>query len=240
MLESLLLEWMVFLGVLIISFIFGEIYVYSHSSFLHNGIGFVGVFIHELCHALANLFTGTVPTSFSVRRTSGGGVHGYVGSKIGRSFLQAVLICLAPLYLSTWLIYYLLMLMFNPFIHLYLKCMFVFLIISTLVGASPSRQDIKNIPKSFSRDPRYSLFQIALVVSSFFIIFLIFQIFSITFTISIFYYLSIWGVYLTLKYCSIGISYIIQRSKPFNGMPVNLSRKRRRSKKRKNVRRAQW
>jgi hypothetical protein len=240
MLEILVFEWVIFLGVFIISSIFRAIENRSRYGTLYSVIGFLGVAIHELCHAFANLFTGIFPTAFAVKRSSSGRHYGYVGSRSGRSFLQSVLICLAPLYLSTWLVYYLLLLIVNPFVYIYLKCLFVLLIISALVGASPSNPDLKNIPKSYSRDPRNSLFQIGLIVTSFFIIILIFQLSSVTFTITIFYYLSIWGVYLALKYCSLGISYLIGRSKPFEGIPSNRSRKRRRPRKRKNVKRAQW
>ncbi|MEJ2250398.1 MAG: hypothetical protein P8Y97_12200 [Candidatus Lokiarchaeota archaeon] len=107
MLETIIVEFLIFLGVFIISVICRFFFNRSSYNSFYSIIGFLGVAIHEICHYIGNLITGIIPFGMGINKTRNGTYWGYVASNIQRSFLQAILICLAPIYLSTWLIYYL-------------------------------------------------------------------------------------------------------------------------------------
>ncbi|MEJ2249644.1 MAG: hypothetical protein P8Y70_14950 [Candidatus Lokiarchaeota archaeon] len=240
MLETIILELFIFLGVFILSAICRFFFIRSSYNSLYSIIGFLGVAIHEICHFIGNLITGIVPFGMGINKTRDGKYWGYVVSNIQRSFLQAVLICLAPIYLSTWLIYYLLLLFFNPLMPLILRLICMLLIVSSVIGASPSKQDFQNVPKAFSRDPKYSLFQLGTLGLSFLICLSLFTMYSIKITLTIYYYLCIWIGYIILKYCFSGIYFVYLKFNKNKTIITNKTQNRRSPKKRRKVRRAQW
>jgi hypothetical protein len=239
MFDIILLELLIFLTIFIISRILWFFRTRSEHTTVYMIIGFLGVFIHEVCHLTANLFTGIRPRSFAVKRGRYD-YYGYVGSSIHRSLLKSILICFAPLYLSTWLIYYLLIAILSPSVAMIYKYIAVFLIISALVGASPSNQDLKNISRAYSRDPSYSALQVTLVILSFGIAYLLIIVFSIPITLTIFYYLIAWIGYLLFKYSILGIIYIVRVHNKEQISPQNKATVRRKPGRRRHERRAQW
>jgi hypothetical protein len=147
---------------------------------------------------------------------------------------------IAILFVSTWLIHYLLTAILSPLIAMMYKYIAIFLIVSALVGASPSNPDLKNISRAYSRDPSYSLFQLALVTLSFGIVTGITMIFSIPITLTIFYYIMVWIGYLLFKYSFFGIHYMIQIHNKEKISVQNKAKIRRKPGKRRYERRAQW
>ena len=175
---------------------------------------FIGVAVHEFSHYVMNLVVGIKPIAIMIRwrdeQTYRRSPHGAVQSK-PRSFLQALVICLAPLYICTWLIFLSLNVMigsqFNPLLRIIAGVFFI----SLFLGAAPSAQDFNNIPNSFRIDPSHSLYQIVLICISGLILWHVLISTRITFILDVFYYLSIIGIYLLLKFSLIGMSRIIQR-----------------------------
>jgi len=177
-------------------------------------LNFIGVVVHEFCHYIMNLAVGIKPVRIEIKwrepqnRTRN--PHGVVYSK-PRSFLQAFIICLAPLYICTWLIFLSLNIMissnFNPIIRIIAG----FFCISLFLGAAPSTTDFNNIPRAFRDDLSHSFYQILLICVSGIFLWMTLILIQVNFILDVFYYLSIIGIYLILKFSLIGISRLTQR-----------------------------
>lgn len=180
---------------------------------------FIGVVVHEISHYIMNLAVGIIPKKIEIKWRSDDkkrrSPHGVVYSK-PRSLLQAFFICLAPLYISTWLaflsLYIILSSNFNPIIRVIsgLIC------ISIILGAAPSAQDFNNIPNTFRNDPTHSLYQIFLVILSSLILWIIIQFTHIFFLLDVFYYFTIIGIYFILKFIFIDFRKLIHKIQSFN------------------------
>jgi hypothetical protein len=210
-------ELWVFLIILISSIIAHNLLLKDRSGYFYPIIlrlAFIGVVVHEISHYVMNLAVGIKPEGITIRwrdkQTHVRSPHGAVLSK-PRSFLQAFVICLAPLYISTWLIFFSLHMMVDSEFIPMIRILAGFFFISLLLGASPSAQDFNNIPNSFRIDPSHSLYQIFLVFISGLILWLILISIHIKFILDVFYYLSIIGIYLLLKFSLIGMNRIVQR-----------------------------
>ena len=164
---------------------------------------FIGVIFHELAHYIMNLLVGIQPERIEIRWrdpvTHQRSPHGGVQSK-PRSFLQAFFICLAPLYIGTWLIFLTFTIAFTPGIDLTLRIVSGVFCLSILLAASPSGQDFNNIPGAFNASPAHSFYQIFLVLLAAVGLWFLLSNFSIIFPLDIFYYLSIIGIYFILKF----------------------------------------
>ncbi|HEY0088062.1 MAG TPA: hypothetical protein VGB37_04420 [Candidatus Lokiarchaeia archaeon] len=175
---------------------------------------FVGVAIHELCHFVASILVGVTPKAISVRLKSEVSnkvsPHGYVytGDE-KKSFMQAFLIGLAPLFISTWLFFFCLhIIFFNPSLngvvspenvpYIILACGFVSL--SLLVGLTPSKADLRFIARAFAQDVRYSLYQVFLALFSGFLVWVVLFFFKITLSLDILYYALVFACYYGVKY----------------------------------------
>jgi hypothetical protein len=176
-----------------------------HSIFLR--LNFIGVVVHEISHYIMNLLVGIKPESIGIRwrnkQTHERNPHGWVKSK-PRSFLQASLICLAPLYISTWLCFWLLQVSFDSNFTPVLRIIAAIFSVSVILGAAPSGTDFNNIPRAFRDDPFNSLYQIFLILISGTILWLILNITQVVFILDFFYYMAIAGLYFALKYCILG------------------------------------
>jgi hypothetical protein len=198
---------------------------------------FIGVAVHEFSHYLANLIVGLKPGKIEIKwkNEKYGFIspHGSVQGK-PRSFLQAVIICLAPLYLSTWLIFLTFLSMLNPDIHIMLRIISGILCISLFIGASPSGIDFGNIFRTFNKDIFYSLYQIFLIILSGITLWLILSFTDILFVLDILYYLSIAGLYWMFKLSFLGVDKIFRVSLHHNSSELNirnLTRRRYKPKK---------
>lgn len=176
---------------------------------------FVGVIVHEISHWVMSVAVGTKPESISIKwRNEKNGFrspHGAVKPKKLESFLQAVVICIAPLYISTWLIFIFFFIVLSPFYILLLRIIAGFLCISLILGAAPSTQDFRCIGQAFRLDPSHSMYQILLIICSGLILWGILLFTQVQFILDVFYYLSIAGIYFVLKGSVFGIKSIIYK-----------------------------
>jgi len=178
------------------------------------GLAYVGVLVHELSHYIVNIVVGIMPRGIEVhyrsRKTGMPNPHGSVTSSPKRNFLQAFLICLAPLFISTWLIFWSLSIIFavqyNPLIRISAG----FLCFSLFIGAAPSNTDFKNILRAFQKDPSHSIYQISIVSLSILLNWLIVSYYQITLMFDVYYYVVIMITYYLLKYGVIGLNKMVE------------------------------
>ncbi|UCC20599.1 MAG: hypothetical protein JSV62_04745 [Promethearchaeota archaeon] len=230
-------ELLLFIGVYIISLGMSGFLMSDRAGVLKPialRIFFIGVLFHEVAHYGISLVSGKIPEKISIKwRHEEYGVrypHGSVKHFKPPSFLQAVLISFAPLYLSTWLIFFLWFgVIFSPFYDPIIKTISIFFLFSLLLTASPSSQDIVLIGNAFKTDQKNSLYQILLIVCSSLILLSFLTITQIVFLLDFFYYIAIAGIYLSLKFSILGIRRLIislQNHKKPQKISLNLSRKR--------------
>jgi hypothetical protein len=177
---------------------------------LRNILGFFGVIIHEISHFIMCKLVNVPTDGIHVRYRYRGQVslRGSVSIKeIQRvTFLQAALVALAPLFISTWLIFWLLSSLFTLSLEPLFFILGFFMCISLLLGAAPSNQDFKQISRSIKRDPSYSLYQFTLALISGIIVWMIIIFYPIALEITFIYYFLIGVFYFILKYSLHGIS----------------------------------
>jgi hypothetical protein len=209
---------LIFLGVYIISIGMSAFLMSDRAGLLKPialRLCFIGVIFHELAHYVMSLTVGRKPADISVKWRDDNykhirNPHGSVSPSKPESFLQAFIISLAPLYLSTWFIFFLWFdIIFTPFYDPLIKTVAVFILLSVLLTASPSGQDIRTIGKAFIFDPKNSWYQILLIICSILILLFFIIITHIVFPLDIFYYLAIAGIYLTLKFTLIAIRKLV-------------------------------
>ncbi len=210
----MLQEPFIFLGILIISLVLKYILFRENAGILKPiamRIFFIGVIFHELAHYVMSLVVGHIPEHIKIKwRDEYFGIrnpHGEVEIKKRKTFLQAFLIALAPLYISTWLIFYLWFVVpVDPRIHVVLKVIAVFIGFSLLITAAPSAGDLKVLTGSFRYNLRHTLYQVFLISLSIGILWIILVIFQLVFVIEFFYYISIAGIYHLLRFSILGIN----------------------------------
>lgn len=176
-------------------------------------LAYVGILIHELSHFVVNIAVGLIPRGIEVhyrsRKTGMPAPHGSVTTSPNRKFLQAFLICLAPLYISTWLIFWALAIAFNALYTPLIRILAGFFCFSLFIGAAPSNTDFKNIFRTFENDPSYSIYQILLIAISILLNWVIISFYQITLMLDVYYYVLIIITYYLLKYGFIGINKLI-------------------------------
>lgn len=163
-------------------------------TFLHV-LAFVGVLVHEVAHysfcVLFSVKTGNLRVKYRSEDKRRVAPHGSVGvPEIERnSFLQSFAISLAPLLVSTFLFLFCLDVIFNIETEAWVNVVAIFFCVSLLIGSEPSGQDIRVIGQTFTRDPRYSLYQIALVVTSGTIVWFFVDLYFISLPFEVLYYI---------------------------------------------------
>lgn len=174
-----------------------------------------GIVIHELTHVLMCLITNTKIDSVNLLQKnknldekSNLNHHGRVviGEFSQLSFLQAVLIGLAPVYISFWLFFFLWDQIKNTNIDVTLFFIYLFLMVSIALSAAPSLADFVAIPKAFRTDPRYSFYQMFLLFLSATSVWLIATQYQITQYHEIITYCFISLTYFVFKYSFRGIN----------------------------------
>ncbi|MFX1419610.1 MAG: hypothetical protein ACFE9N_11880, partial [Promethearchaeota archaeon] len=230
-------ELLIFLGVYIISLGMSGFLMSDRAGVLKPialRLFFIGVVFHELAHYGMSLAVGRKPADIRVKWRDDKDKHirnprGTVASSRPESFLQAFVIALAPLYLSTWFIFFLWFgVIFTPLYNPLIKTLAVFTLLSVLLGASPSGQDLKTIGYAFKHDPKNSWYQVLLIICSSLILLSFMAITHIVFLLDFFYYLAITGIYITLKFSILGINRIIaslQNYKKPHKVRLSLSRR---------------
>ena len=196
-------------------------YRYAHTpgyKAAFNVIAFVGVFIHEVAHYTMAILLGVKPGKFRVKFQSenGEGVapHGSIENPESErnSVLQTFAVAFAPMLVSTFLFMFCLDIIFNIQTELLVKVIAVVFAGSLLIGLGPSGQDVKVVGYSFKNDPRYSVYQIFLLVLSGALIWLFVDLYIIFLPFEVLYYIA-YFVVLTFFYFALkGAFWIVGKS----------------------------
>ncbi|MBD3196039.1 MAG: hypothetical protein GF317_13355 [Candidatus Lokiarchaeota archaeon] len=173
-------------------------------------LGFIGVIVHELSHALMCIFVGEDVRKVKLDRKK---IKGSVALKYPEreTFLQALLTGIAPLIISSYIAWLLLTVFFNHNINDYLRIGCIILFISIIIGASPSWQDIRLIGNAAKRDLSYTLYQILLISISIPLVYLITLNLDLPYYFSPIFYILIAICYYILKYSFLAIKKLIIR-----------------------------
>ena len=137
-------------------------------------VAVLGIGIHELSHALMCVLTNTRIRSIKIIKRAdpeskfGLKYGGRVDLKdyVKLTFLQALLIGFAPVYVSFWLFFFLWELLKNPSLDVLAFYVCLFVMISLVLSAAPSFADLVAIFGALHFDWRYSLYQIGLLLLS--------------------------------------------------------------------------
>jgi hypothetical protein len=208
-------------------------------------VSFIGIVIHEVAHFLMCLLTGIPPTGIRTSyRDQEGEVMIHDLSHL--SFIQGFLICFAPLFISSYIAYLCIHVMFLTSAVFFIKVIAGVVFISILLHARPSISDLKVFRSTFTDDPLYSMYQIALIVLSGLIVF--FMNLPLPYYLSFVHYIVIGIFYMVFKYGLLGLrrGYGFLATK-FGGLsvqraPTNPYRKQHKptQTKREQVPRRQW
>ena len=123
--------------------------------------------------------------------------------------MQYVFISLAPLYISTVLFFWSLTVFFTPAYDDFIRVFAGIFCVSLLLGAAPSSADLRLIKISFKKDPRYSLYQIGLMLMSGVLVWATTMYYTIVLPFDFLYYIIIGIVYFVIKYSFQGIRKLI-------------------------------
>ncbi|MFO7797529.1 MAG: hypothetical protein ACQERB_12860 [Promethearchaeati archaeon] len=210
-------------------------------------LGVLGIFIHELSHFVMLLITGGTPGRFKVSYRR---LNGSVELKDFKrmTFLQSFLTGIAPLLIISYLAFYCLFVFLSPAFEDIYRVIAAFCLVSFLIGSSPSGTDIYNIGRVFNNDPRYSIYQIGLVLFSTLIVYSASWYIIIPYYYSFLFYILIGIGYYIFKYSFIGIRKIIEYirlkiSKQGSSIRSSELYRRRHSPKKKKsqkIERGQW
>lgn len=235
-------DWLFYIMVFIISF--AMMFIYR----LHLGpfrlfltiLGFIGIIVHELSHyALCKLLGVPVERVFIQYRDKITGKVAPGGSVLPKeperiSFLQALIIGFAPLFISTWLILFCFDIFSINGLEIYFYFIAGFMIVSLIIGGAPSPADLRHCYYGFVRSPAYSLYQLLLIgISLLTVIFFInysWVRLPFEFMYYILQYLTLAGLYFAYKYLFRYVNQLIAKIRHSEGYKVKLlTRKRHRS-----------
>ena len=181
-----------------------------------NLVFFVGVIVHEFSHRSMCALVGVPADDFSVKYRSKYGNASPGGSIRPRepyqmTLLQGFLVCFAPLLFGVWIIYYLLMVAFNPFFDPVIRVIAGICCFSVFLTISPSQADLSMIKFTLQNDPTHGCYQILLVALSFLFSLLVVGVYHIIFPVEFLYYFIIIVFYISLKYSFIGMRWGINK-----------------------------
>jgi len=219
-------------------------------------LAFVGIFVHEMAHlVISNLFgvkTGKVRVKYFSDDKMRISPHGSVTlPEFERnSFIQTVVISIAPLIISTFLFLFCLDIIYTIETEPWIEVIAIVFSVSLFIGSEPSGQDMRLIGLTFKKDPRYSLYQIfLLIVSGLFVLifvdlYFIYLPFEVLYYIEYFIFIALFYIGLKFAFWAIGkvISVIGRKFNRTNiSSPKFLSRKRRfKEFKKQKEKEAQW
>ncbi|MFX0073133.1 MAG: hypothetical protein ACFFAO_18800 [Candidatus Hermodarchaeota archaeon] len=172
---------------------------------------FIGVAIHEISHFFVSFLVGIRPRKIKIKYrndfTGEPDPHGFVShNDYKQTFLQATLIALAPLYISTWLFFWSLNITLTTDVNPYIRILSGFFCLSLILGAAPSPQDFRIIKYTFKENFKYSLYQIILLILSGFFVWRLLVWYNFPLLIDLFYYIFVGIMYHIIKYSIKGFS----------------------------------
>jgi hypothetical protein len=198
---------------------------------------FVGVIVHEVSHRLMCLLAGIPAHNTRVHyrdkygQTNPGGAV-TLRQPFQLTFFQGFLVCFGPLIIGAWILYYLLLVAFNPFFDPVIRVISGFCCVSILLAISPSQGDLFHVKFSFQNDPSHGLYQIFLAGLSFLIVWALVGVYNILFPVEFLYYFLIIGTYIILKYTFILIRILLNKIRFRKGTPHSAAGYRRLARKR--------
>ena len=196
-------------------------YRYAHTPVYKaafNVIAFVGVFVHEVAHYTMAILLRVKPGKFRVKFRSeiGEGVapHGSIENPESErnSVLQTFAVAFAPMLVSTFLFMFCLDIIFNIQTELLVKVVAVVFAVSLLIGLEPSGQDVKVVGYSFKNDPRYSVYQILLLVISGVLIWVFVDLYFFVLPFEVLYYIAYFLVLTFFYFALKGAFWIVGKS----------------------------
>jgi len=198
---------------LVLSFLFFRI-EFKPLKIVVQVVAIVGVIVHEISHVLMCLITHAkiddivllkkVENKGSSNKIYGGQVNIQPNPRV--SFLQALVIGLAPLFISFWIFFFLLHELYNPNTTELIAALYIFLMISLILGSAPSKGDWSQIVSAFTYDIEYTLYQLFLVAISIFSVWYIVATLQIPIIHEIINYIFIFIGYYLLKYSFKGVN----------------------------------
>ena len=237
-------DWYFYLLVICVSFCMQFLFRLELGPFrmILNVLGFVGVLVHELSHYILCKVTGVKVEGLTIRyrsRISGkGNPHGFVTLEEheSSSFLQILLVAIAPLFIHTWLIMLCFELLHVPGFDDLVYIAIGLVVVSLFIGSAPSNPDLQHCGKAFGRSPAYSVYQLLLLGISIITVLCTFQIIALEFTmlpfeflIYIIQYLLVALGYFFYKYFFRGINNFLHSKHHTNRVNLRLiTRKRHR------------
>jgi len=183
-----------------------------------NVLAFIGIAVHEVAHYTLGTLFGANPSKMRVKYRSDDksivAPHGSVKfPEIQRcSLLQIFTISFAPLLVSTFLLMFCFDVIFNIQTALWVKVIVIVFSVSLVIGSEPSGQDVKQIGYSFQRDPRYSAYQIFLLVLSGVLVWLFVDIYYFALPFEVLYYIGYFIVLTSFYFTLKGIFWIVGRT----------------------------
>lgn len=176
-------------------------------------VAMVGIIVHEISHVLMCFVTNTKINSVTLlkkvesdrpsNKIYGGQVNLQPDPRI--SFLQALVVGLAPLFVSFWIFFFLYHQLSNPHTTDFMAIFYVFLMISLVLGSAPSMADLQQIASAFTYDLRYTFYQLFLLTISIFTVWMVVTTQQIPIIHESFTYLFILISYYVLKYVIRGV-----------------------------------
>ena len=157
-------------------------------------VAFVGVFVHEVAHYIVSVIVRGNPGEFKVKFRSEDKTrispHGSVGNPEfeRQSFLQAFAISFAPLLVSTLLFMFGLDVIFHIQTELIVNVIAFVFCVSLVIGSRPSGQDLKVVGYAYQNDPRYSGYQIFLLLLSGVLVWLFVDVYFFVLPFEVMYY----------------------------------------------------
>ena len=210
---DILVFMLVFMAV---GYLFEKIYHHSTKPLktVLSFFAFFGVIIHELSHYIVCKLSGVKTINLMVKLNFWGEInpHGKIELDAPEhiTFLQAVMVAFAPLYIGTIIFAYSLELLLYSSLSFFVKVILLLICISTLLTSNPSVPDLYQLSNGLSNDPTYAAYQTGLAIICGTLLWVVFWIFEIVILDLLFYaYLIL--MYLALKFGIRGIGVLLSK-----------------------------